>query len=125
MIDEGKNLLTSKDSIFSESRKYLRYAADQFPNNTITKKSVDIEQEHALKYEPHCCVCIFCQPFHMNEEFVLDGDIRRFILSYIVMVGKDKTDSYRNRIREKRNYEDSIENFSNFLKTINIPEISN
>ena len=122
IIDEGKNLLTSKDPIFSESRKYLRYATDQYPNNTITKKSVDIEQGHALSYEPHCCVCIFCQPFHMIEEFVLDGDLRRFIVSYILMVGTDKTKQFEMRVREKRDYKGSIDNFCNFLDSINIPE---
>ena len=121
IIDEGKDLLTSKDSIFTESRKYLRYATDQYPNNTITKKSVDIEQGHALSYEPHCCVSIFCQPFHMMEEFVLEGDLRRFVLSYVLMVGTDKSDEYERRIREKRDYKGSVDNFCHFLDSIKIP----
>ena len=122
IIDEGKDLLTSKDALYSESRKYLRLAMDQYPNNTITKKSVDIEHEHALSYEPHCGLCIFCQPFSMNEEFVLAGDLRRLILSYILMVGIDKSKSYEERVREKRNYEDSIDEFCNFLSSIEIPD---
>jgi|GEM_PF-7094911 len=122
IIDEGKDLLTSKDAMYSESRKYLRLAMDQYPHNSITKKSVDIEIENALSYEPHCAVCIFCQPFHMSQEFVLEGDLRRFIVSYIMMVGTDKTDSYARRVKEKRDYKKYIDNFCDFLSTINVPE---
>lgn len=122
MIDEGKDLLTSKESNYSESRKYLRLALDQYPHNTITKKGVDIEQKNALSYEPSCCVCILVQPFHLQEEIVLAGDFRRFIISYIPMLRADKTESYKNRIRSKRNCTDSISKFYNFLNLITIPE---
>jgi hypothetical protein len=120
LIDEGKGLITSKESNFAESRRYLRLALDQYPNNTLTKKSVDIKQENALSYEPHCCTCIFLQPFHIDEEIVLDGDLRRFIVSYILMTGINKTESYKDRIRNPRNYETSITKFTNFLKSIQI-----
>ncbi|MCE7699825.1 MAG: hypothetical protein K8E24_013750, partial [Methanobacterium paludis] len=122
MIDEGKDLLTSKDPTYTESRKYLRLALDQYPNNTLTKKSVDIELENALTYKPHCCVCVLVQPFHIGEEIVLDGDFRRFITSYILVGEVDKTESYKNRIRKKRDYEGSINEFVNFLSSIEIPE---
>lgn len=122
IIDEGKDLLTSKEPNYSESRKNLRFAMDQYPNNTVTKRQVDVEIEHALSYEPHCGVCIFCQPFRMNEEFVLEGDLRRFILSYILMVGMDKTDAYAKRATEERNYKESIDNFRSFLSSTNVPD---
>lgn len=122
MIDEGKDLLTSPDATYAETRKYLRLALDQYPYNTITKKSVDIEQQNALAYEPHCCVCILVQPFHMDQEIVLAGDFRRLIISYIFVAGLDKNESYKTRIREKRDYERSVNVFSNFLDSINIPE---
>jgi hypothetical protein len=122
LIDEGRDLLTSKDSNYSESRKYLRLALDPYPHNTITKKSVDIEQQNALSYEPHCCVCILVQPFHMEEEIVLEGDFRRLIVSYILVAGLDKNESYKTRIRGKRNYEASINEFSKILDSIDIPD---
>jgi hypothetical protein len=122
MIDEGKDLLTSNEAIYSESRKYLRLALDSFPHNTITKKSVDIEQQNALSYNPHCCVCVLVQPFHMDEGIVLSGDFRRLIISYILVAGLDKTGSYKARIRGKRDNDYAINEFSKTLDSIDIPE---
>lgn len=122
LIDEGKELLTSKDAIFTESRKYLRLAVDPYPNNTVEKKSVDIEHKHALKYEPHCCVCIFVQPFKVGENIILDGDLRRFIVSYIPMLPGDKTEIYKARVHEKIDYDATINSFHTFLSSIEVPK---
>lgn len=122
IIDEGKELLISKDLAYAESRKYLRTALERYPNNTVTKKSVDIEHKHALSYQPYCCICIFVQPFHIGEEIVLDGDLRRFIVSYTLMAGTDRINSYRNRIRKERDYEGSINKFANFLDSIELSD---
>ena len=83
---------------------------------------MDIKQENALSYEPHCCTCIFLQPFHIDEEIVLDGDLRRFIVSYILMTGINKTKSYKDRVRIPRNYAASIAKFTSFLKSIQISD---
>lgn len=122
IVDEGKDLLTSNESTYAESRKYLRLGMDQLPHNMVTKKSVDIERKHALTYQPHCCICLFCQPFHMGEELVLDGDFRRFIISYIPLSLKDKTELYRNRIMKERDYINSVNNFVKFLESLEVPE---
>ncbi len=122
IIDEGKELLTSKESVFTESRKYLRQALDTYPNNTVEKKPVDIEHKYALKYEPHCCACIFVQPFKVGENIVLDGDLRRFIVSYIPIFADDKTDIYKARVLEEIDYDGALESFSRFLNSIEVPE---
>lgn len=121
LIDEGKELITSGDPMFTESRKYLRMALDPYPNNTVTKKSVDIENKHALSYEPHCCVCIFVQPFKVSEKLVLDGDLRRYIVSYTPILAMDMTAIYKARVREEIDYEAAIESFASFLCSIKIP----
>lgn len=122
LIDEGKNLLTSNDPKFSESRKYLRIALDSYPNNTITKRSVDIEHKHALKYTPHCIVCLFLQPYYLSEEIVLDGDIRRFIVSYLIVSESNDLNPLRERLKTKTDPEESLEEFTNFLLSLNMAE---
>jgi hypothetical protein len=121
LIDEGKELLTSSEPMFTESRKYLRIALDTYLNNTVTKKSVDIEQKHALSYLPHCCVCIFVQPFKVSEKLVLDGDLRRYIVSYTPILAIDMKEIYKARIREEIDYEAVIKSFTSFLVSIKIP----
>jgi hypothetical protein len=99
LIDEGKQLLTSNDPINSESRKYLRMGMDQYPNNEITKKSVDIDHDNALRYTPHCCIAVFIQPFTLEEHIVLDGDLRRFVVPYVEMKGYNEEKAYEERLR--------------------------
>lgn len=122
LIDEGKSLLESKDPNFSESRKHLRIALDSYPSNTITKRSVDIEHEHALKYEPHIIVCIFVQPYSLSDEIVLDGDLRRFIVSYLKANELNVLDSLRDRLRTKIDHEKSLESFADFLGSLKVEE---
>lgn len=122
IIDEGKELLTSNDPIYKESRKYLRIALDRYQNNIVEKKPVDVEHEHGLKYSPHCCVCIFVQPFKVSENIVLDGDLRRFIVSYIPMIVKDRTEAYEARVLEEIDYDAAVESFTTFLNSIEVPE---
>lgn len=120
LIDEGKNLITSNESHFTESRRYLRMALDPYPNNEITKKSVDIDHKHALKYSPTSCVCIFLQPYRIDEEIVLDGDFRRFTVPYVMTENIDKFENYRKRIRGKSTSDESLEYFSEFLDSLNV-----
>lgn len=119
LIDEAKNLLTSNEALYTESRRYLRSALDPYPNNEVTKKSVDIEHEHALKYKPHCCVSIFLQPYSLSQEIVLDGDFRRFVVPYVQVGGINKEEIYRNRIREKQDYKQSLKVFTDFINSLN------
>lgn len=118
LIDEGKDLLISNDPKYGESRKYLRLALDNYPNNTITKKSVDIDYENALKYTPHCVVCLFLQPYKLSEEIVLDGDIRRFIVSNLIVSSSDDLDPLRERLKVKSKNENSLEEFKKFLGSL-------
>lgn len=117
LIDEGKQLLTSNDPINSESRKYLRIGMDQYPNNEIMKKSVDINHENALKYTPHCCVAVFIQPFTLEEHIILDGDLRRFIVPYVEMKGYNEEKAYEERIMGNSNIIPN-ENFIEIIKSL-------
>ena len=117
LIDEGKQLLTSNDPVNSESRKYLRMGMDQYPNNEITKKSVDIDHDNALKYTPHCCVAVFIQPFTLDEHIVLDGDLRRFIVPYVEMKGYMEEKAYEKRLRGNSQFIPS-ENYIEVIKSL-------
>lgn len=118
LIDEGKNLLSSKDPMYSESRRYLRQALDISPNNEITKKSVDIPSENALSFVTNCCVCIFVQPYSFNEEFALDGDLRRIIVPYVNIAPKDPLQGLKDRILDDTDDEQAINDFGEFIKSL-------
>lgn len=120
IIDEGRTLLTSTETTYSESRRYLRLALDPYPNNQIEKKSVDTSFEDALKYKPYVNCCIFTQPYYMEEDFATDGDLRRFIVPYVNMAGMDRLDAYKNRILDTTNSNGSQEKFRNFVN--NLPD---
>lgn len=118
IIDEGKSLLRSNDASYSEIRRYLRLALDQYPNNKVTKKSVDIEHENALEYSPHCGVSLFVQPYSLSEEIVLEGDFRRFIISYANIGRIDCNKSLLERSGGISNHEESLKNFLEFMTSI-------
>jgi hypothetical protein len=117
VIDEGKTILTSNDINFTESRRYLRLGLDPFPDNTITKKPVDIPRGEGLEYTPYFNCCIFTQPYPFEAEFATDGDLRRFIVPYINMSGIDRKEAYKSRILEVNQDEDgNILTFTEFIK---------
>lgn len=118
IIDEGKQLLTSKEPNYSESRRYLRIAMDSYPNNTITKKSVDINFENELNYKTYVGCCIFTQPHMYEEDFAMDGDLRRFIIPYVNMTGIDRETAYEDRILSATNSEESLKNFTDFMESL-------
>ena len=120
IIDEGKNLLTSNDATYVEIRRYLRLALDQYPYNRVTKKSVDIEHEYALEYSPHCGVSLFVQPYSLNEDIVLDGDFRRFIISYVNIGRIDCNKALLDRFSGTSNHEESLENFIKLMSSISV-----
>lgn len=128
IIDEAYSLLTSKDLHYSEARKYIRTATDPYPYNEVTKKMTDVPKEHALKYTPHCLICVFVQPFVFdNDDLVLEGDIRRFVVVYTEMTGLNRVESYHNRIFGETDHEKALKKFSEYiesLKSINSFKVS-
>ncbi|TMS41313.1 MAG: hypothetical protein FGO69_08645 [Methanobacterium sp.] len=117
VIDEGKTILTSNDINFSESRRYLRLGLDPYPDNTITKKPVDIPRGEGLEYTPYFNCCIFTQPYYFEPDFATDGDLRRFLVPYINMSGIDRTEAYKARILEVNQDDiDPARDFTEFVK---------
>lgn len=117
IIDEGRTLLTSDNLIYVESRKQLRNALNPFPDNDITKKSVDIPLEKELKYKPYNGTCIFVQPYPFSEDFATDGDLRRFIVPFLPKKITDKSKAYTDRVMGVDGNEE-LHNFTDYLKEI-------
>lgn len=123
IIDEAYNLLTSTELHYSEARKYIRTALDPYPHNTVTKRPTDIPREYSLSYEPKCPITLFVQPFQFeNDLLVMEGDIRRFIVPYVQMIGIDRTDAFKRRILNDNDDSKSLQEFCNMIKEIKVPE---
>lgn len=118
IIDEGKNLLTSNELIYNESRRYLRLALDPYPDNKITKRAVDIPFGQELEYTPHMGCSIFTQPYYFKEDFATDGDLRRFLVPYVNMSGVDRTEAYRYRVENDSNSDKHLKSFQDFLSLL-------
>ena len=118
IIDEGRNLLTSKDPVYSESRRYLRFAQDPYPNK-ISKKPVDVSFKNELNYSSYVGTCIFTQPYCFEEDFCTDGDLRRYAVPYVNMAGIDRTDAYHSRVVNSVDGDEALTNFINYLKSLN------
>jgi hypothetical protein len=124
IIDEAYNLLSSKELHYSEARKYLRTALDSYPHNTISKQLTELGEDYALEYEPICPVNLFLQPLTFdNDTLVLEGDIRRFIVAYVYMGDKDKTEALKRRIFDSYNDEDSILKFCKKINELDVFEV--
>ena len=99
VVDEAFNLLSSNELHYSEARKYIRTALDNYPGNTIHKESTEIGDKAPLEYDPTCPISLFIQPKTFdNDILVLEGDIRRVIVPYVNMTGADKREAYRKNI---------------------------
>lgn len=108
-IDEAYNLLTSTESIYIESRKYIRIALDPYPHNTLHKRTTEFGRDAPLEYNPCCNISLFVQPKNYEDDFLFEeGDIRRFLVPYVNMAGLDKTKAYINRIRDNNNHEEAL-----------------
>lgn len=123
IVDEAYNLLTSPELHYSEARKYIRTALDPYPHNTVTKRPTDIPREFALTYEPNCPISLFVQPFQFeNDLLVMEGDIRRFIIPYVKMIGIDRTDAFKRRILNDNDDSNSLKEFCRMMKKIDVPK---
>ncbi|MBF4474275.1 hypothetical protein [Methanobacterium formicicum] len=121
IVDEGYTLLTSKELHYSEARKYIRTALDPYPKNVLTKRQTDIPREEALTYTPKCPVTIFLQPFRFdNDQLVMEGDIRRFIVPYVKMIGVDRSEAFLNRVFNDNDDEGSLLSFCETVKNVKV-----
>ena len=80
LMDETRQLFTSKELKHQEIRLYLCTALDPFGKNEITKQLVDFGSENQLKYEPNCSIVLFSQPVRIKKEVIESGFIRRGLL---------------------------------------------
>jgi len=100
ILDEAKDLL-KKDSNES-TRKYLRIALDPMGYNEVTKGSVDLPEEHRLRYYPRCVLFSFFQPDLYRDELITEGDLRRGIcITYKVDPATQKQ-ALQRKLRDKR-----------------------
>ena len=63
VVDEAFNLLSSNELHYSEARKYIRTALDNYPGNTIHKESTEIGDKAPLEYDPN----LPYQPIHTTQ----------------------------------------------------------
>lgn len=116
VIDEAYNLLTSNQLHYSEARKYMRTALDPYPNNEIHKRTTELGRDAALNYKPICLVGMFVQPIPFeNDILILEGDIRRFIVSYVNMQGIDISGALKDRILSNEEDGVAINSFSKYV----------
>jgi len=100
VINEAVELLTSQDESYKETRKYIRCALDPIGRNEIMKRRVDCPREHTLMYVPKCTIAMFFQPQPVPEDVVTTGLLRRFLVIYLKLVGKDRTKEYEERLND-------------------------
>jgi hypothetical protein len=116
LIDEARQLFTSKELKHQEIRGYTCIALDTFGKNEVTKQSVDFGSENQLKYEANCSMVLFSQPVRIKREVIESGFIRRGL-----MIGGIKQ-SPRREVYEKRlnavNTDKDVEIFSEFTDEI-------
>jgi len=119
LLEEAIQFMESEDLLYQESRKYLRQALDSYPNNTITKRSVDVDFENQLKYEPSVCVTILLQPLPIDERRVYEGDLRRGMIVYVDLLEIDQTAALTERIlSEDEDAAHFVASFSDFLSSL-------
>ncbi len=83
IFEDAIDLLRSNETSYKEARKYLIKALDPFGSNTIQKRMVDTPRSETLEYTPDCIISMFFQPYSLDEEIVLVGLLRRFIVPFV------------------------------------------
>ena len=102
LVDEAIDLFKSSKEKISQTRSYMNEALDYYGQNQITKRMTDIPKEHRLTYQPHCNMTIFMQPFQVDEEFALQGTLRRYLIPYSDFDPDIQIDGYKKRIQGGR-----------------------
>jgi len=98
IFEEAIELLRSNEPLYKESRKYLITALDPYGQNELVKKMVDTPIGEALRYTPDMACTMFFQPYSLDEEIVLIGLLRRFIVPYIKVKNNFEVQNYDQRL---------------------------
>lgn len=95
VIDEAKDLLSSKDPKYLETLKNIRTALDPIGYNQVRKGGVNIVRENRLKLFPTCTLTLLTQLLtDVNESLLTNGNLRRFL---IIKVDGDKIERQKAR----------------------------
>lgn len=91
LFNEVYDFLTEKDRLYKESRNYMTKALDPIGHNEVYKRLIDnLDTENeVLRYCPRCTISMFLQPRYLDEDVVLSGFIRRYLIMYVPMFGKN------------------------------------
>ena len=100
IIDEGKDLLRKESN--ETTRKYIRIALDPMGYNEVTKGSVDLPEEHRLRYYPKCVLFSFFQPAMYIDELITEGDLRRGICITYKVDPSTQKHALERKLRDKR-----------------------
>jgi hypothetical protein len=112
IINEGIELLKSEEPNYKEARKYFNIALDPYPKNEVAKKMVEVPKEYELKYCPICNTLLLYQPYNVDEEIILSGLLRRFIIPYVPLLNRNTETEFSQRL-----YSDNVE-LKNYLEKI-------
>jgi hypothetical protein len=95
LFNEVYDFLTEHDRLYKESRNHITKALDPIGHNEVYKrlvKNLDVENE-VLRYCPRCTISMFLQPRYLDENIVLSGFIRRYLIIYVPIFGKNLDNS--------------------------------
>lgn len=121
IIDEGYELMTSKDQDLKESRRAVRIAKDPIGHNKVEKKMVDntFNEDEKISYFPKASFLEFTQPKKFPPEVVEDGDLRRDMVAYVRgLAGRDKDSEYKSKWTDRCDTETQKKQFSGFLNAV-------
>lgn len=91
IFNEVYDFLTERDRLYKESRNYMTKALDPIGHNEVYKRLIDNldTDDEVLRYCPRCTISMFLQPRYLDEDVVLSGFIRRYLIMYVPMFGKN------------------------------------
>jgi len=100
IFDEGTLLLHGVDDKVREARSILSMGMDPYPDNMVTKRSVDTLRTDALSYSsPFCLICL-SQPLPYEDSAILrQGFLRRFLVGY-VSFDLNRNEQFRRRLNK-------------------------
>jgi len=96
IFDEGRKFLvdSNKELNMTEFRSYICLALDVFGRNWVVKRLVD-SMDSPLKYLAKCRIIIFSQPGKFNEDILITGFLRRFM---VIPITPSAADYYKERV---------------------------
>ena len=120
LFDDANILLTSRETTYEESRRYICRALDPIGRNEVYKRLVDNTPEESLSYIPECTIAMCIQPVYLPEDVVAGGLMRRFMPIYVRLFGTmlDREEEFHARIYAKKDREELMKVLIEFYKRI-------